>query len=228
MLTPSSWAARGGELDLQDATPLPRIMDGRDISPLLRGEARTLAIHNLPSGGGGDDGAGLSLDPAHGMGELLESPHDGFMAHFCGETLAAARVLGGRFKVHWTSGEVGKGVIGKNCAAGSAGVTEHDPPEVYDLWTDPGERSPLAPDARLAREAVRAAEEGKALLLRSLADDSVRYGNQLESMARPWLFPCCKYPTTLSAWANFPASCACDRDAETTAGVEADRNGFKQ
>ena len=94
--------------------------------------------------------------------------------------------------------EQGKGVIGKNCAPGASGVTSHDPAEVYDLWTDPGESKPLRSESERARAAVAAAERGRAALLLSLDSEPVFYGNQLESMARPWLFPCCKRPGSVS------------------------------
>ena len=107
-------------------------MDGKDISSLLLGTAKHVKAtsksksnskrksNSNSNGDGNDDGSGdtdagdgIEISSSHGMGEMLVSPHDDFMPHFCGETLAAARVLGARYKVHWSSGEVGKGVIGK-------------------------------------------------------------------------------------------------------------------
>ncbi|XP_063099117.1 arylsulfatase L isoform X2 [Cavia porcellus] len=147
--------------------PQDREIDGRDLWPLLLGTAR-------------------------------HSPHE-FLFHYCEHMVHAARWHqrdGKVWKVHYATPVFqpegagacyGRGV----CPCFGENVTEHDPPLLFELTRDPGERHALTPNtepefhAVLARvrQEVDGHRQGVRLAFQQL-------GTYLNTW-RPWLQPCC-------------------------------------
>lgn len=139
----------------------------------------------------GVDLTGLLLGGGDAREELL---------HFCGQEPGAARWR--RYKIHWLlpRPEAGTGdefACEECCPRGVicfCGSVRADPPLLFDLEADPGERSPLPladhPEAVAAFDRMRREHEASELL---------PYGgrgaeNQLARFVRPWLLPCCNPP----------------------------------
>ncbi|KNC47423.1 arylsulfatase E [Thecamonas trahens ATCC 50062] len=148
------------------------------------------------------------LDAVHGVGRGLaarigRSQLDGVslvdaattspdrpLFHYCGDQLAAVR-LGRRHKVVYESPvpDAGTQACASTFVCGCHG-TVHDPPLVFDLAADPSESAPLAPsDVAVAAVLASAAD---AVHTHQATVSNVP--NQLETIARPWLFPCCDWP----------------------------------
>ena len=201
-------------------------LDGKDISRMLYVDAsRTLK--------GNASRIQKENSVAHnGNGELPPTPHS-FMLHYCGEELSSVR-LDGRWKFHFSSGRVGIGVIGKPCTPGSPNVETHDPPLLFDLFRDPGERNPLGPEWSMHDSD---GDHTYHRMLNIALTDVTEYHkdvlqgpnwpppNQLQGVVRPWLFPCCNRSNvfrSLSSFFAFPASCSCDKDQRLTRLVTED------
>ncbi|XP_005406581.1 PREDICTED: arylsulfatase E isoform X2 [Chinchilla lanigera] len=149
--------------------PQDRVIDGHDLWPLLRGTAG-------------------------------HSEHE-FLFHYCEHLVHAARWNqreGGRvWKVHFMTPVFqpegagacyGRGV----CPCSGDNVTRHDPPLLFDLERDPGERQVLTPDTEPAFHAVvsRLRREVEAHRRELKHDVFQQLGTYLNTW-RPWLQPCC-------------------------------------
>ncbi len=104
--------------------------------------------------------------------------------HYCGSTITAVRQ--GKYKAHYWTTKWDDGlracpsVIICPCRS-----IQHSPPLLFDMEADPAEESPLNvekhPDILSSIDA--AVQKHKATI--------IPVPNQLEKIARPWLFPCC-------------------------------------
>nr|BDB45824.1 steroid sulfatase [Mus musculus molossinus] len=118
--------------------PGDRVIDGRDLMPLLRGDAQ-------------------------------RSEHE-FLFHYCNAYLQAVRWHNGSAvwkAFYFTPNFAPAGANGCFSShvclcAGPAHVTAHDPPLLFDLTRDPGERRPLTPEAEPRHREVLAAIDAAA------------------------------------------------------------------
>lgn len=163
--------------------PLPhdRILDGVDLAPLLWREPR----------------------------ELARDAHD-FFFHYCGTRVTAVRH--GSLKLHLATASHESNTSWAGCAECCPGnvicscaAVWHDPPLLFDLAHDPGERRPLPVASHAAAvDAMRAALERHRRTFERPADGGgVR--SQLEGLSRPWLQPCCE-----------PPRCVCCKECNTS------------
>jgi len=104
--------------------------------------------------------------------------------HYCGSTVTAVRQ--GKYKAHYWTTKWDEGL--RACPSITicpCRITQHSPPLLFDIEADPAEESPLNfekhSDVLSLMDA--AVQKHKATI--------VPVSNQLEKMARPWLFPCC-------------------------------------
>ncbi|XP_029390628.1 steryl-sulfatase-like [Mus pahari] len=143
--------------------PRDRVIDGRDLMPLLRGDA-------------------------------LRSEHE-FLFHYCNAYLQAVRWRNGSalWKAFYFTPKFAPAGSG-GCfpthvcfCAGAAHVTRHDPPLLFDLARDPGERRPLTPEAepryRRVLDAVDAAVRAHRAGLRPAPDQL----DPAHLVWKPWL-----------------------------------------
>ncbi|NXI59959.1 ARSD Arylsulfatase, partial [Chloroceryle aenea] len=163
--------------------PQDRVIDGRNLMPLLQGRAQ-------------------------------KSEHE-FLFHYCGSYLHAVRWhqkdSGVIWKAHYVtpvfhpSGAgacYGKGI----CPCFGEGVTQHNPPLLFDLSRDPSEAKPLSADTEPLFDTViqqigRAIEEHRRTLTPVPEQLSV-----YNVVWKPWLQPCC---------GTFPF-CWCDKEGDST------------
>ncbi|CAF2075616.1 unnamed protein product [Rotaria magnacalcarata] len=104
--------------------------------------------------------------------------------HYCGSTIAAVRQ--GKYKAHYWTPTWDEGM--RACPSVTICPclsTEHSPPLLFDIEADPAEESPLDIEnyADVLSMMNTAIQEHQATL--------VSVPNQLETLALPWLFPCC-------------------------------------
>ncbi|ELK35484.1 Arylsulfatase D [Myotis davidii] len=163
-------------------------------------EARDQALGQL----GGWNGVILCCGAAE------HSAHE-FLFHYCGRHLHAARWhdrdSGRLWKVHYMTPRFhpegagacyGHGV----CPCSGDGVTQHSPPLLFDLSSDPSEARPLSPDSEPLFHTVvarvgAAVEEHRATLTPVPPQFSLSH-----ILWKPWLQPCC---------GTFPF-CSCTQD----------------
>ncbi|KAM4799333.1 arylsulfatase D-like [Urocitellus parryii] len=159
--------------------PQDRVIDGRSLVPLLRGDVE-------------------------------HSEHE-FLFHYCGQFLHAARwhhrESGRLWKVHYMTPRfqpAGSGACGDQhlCPCSGDGVTQHSPPLLFDLSSDPSEAWPLSPDSEpMFHAVVQRVGEAVARHRGTLrpVPQQLTLGNVLW---KPWLQPCC---------GTFPF-CSCSSD----------------
>ncbi|XP_054441013.1 arylsulfatase D-like [Pteronotus mesoamericanus] len=165
----------GGEV------PRDRVIDGRSLLPLLQGAVE-------------------------------HSAHE-FLFHYCGKYLHAARwhdkARRRLWKVHYMTPQFhpagagacyGRGV----CPCSGDGVTQHNPPLLFDLSSDPVEARPLSPGSEPLFHAVvarigRAAQRHRETLSPVPLQFSLGH-----ILWKPWLQPCC---------GTFPF-CSCHEDGD--------------
>jgi arylsulfatase A-like enzyme len=105
--------------------------------------------------------------------------------HYCGSTITAVRQ--GRYKAHFYTPEWDQGLRACPSVTICPCLThQHSPPLLYDIDMDPSEDSPL-----------NSTNYSDVLLMMTAAIEEHRtslqpVSNQLETMALPWLFPCCQ------------------------------------
>lgn len=181
------------------ALPGDRAIDGHDLAPLLRGDT-------------------------------TRSAHD-VLLHYCEVFLHAARWAdrkrGKVWKAHFvtpTFSPPGSGSCAGEDDGGSGShdgevtfaricacahdVTEHDPPLLFELTSDPGEARPLTPGVEPAFSSVVARlRQEHARQRRSLSQTRQQLGS-LYTTWRPWLQPCCG------------RLCACDLEGRDGSGNE--------
>nr|XP_044997380.1 arylsulfatase L [Jaculus jaculus] len=162
---------------LLGGAPLPedRVIDGRDLMPLLRGETERSA-HDV----------------------LLH-----YCQLFLHAARYADREHGKLWKVHFSTPlpePAGAGACyGRAvCPCHGDGVRDHRPPLLFELTSDPGERRPLPapgdgargddPAAAAALEAVGRAVRGHRLTLSRTLTQQL---GSIYNVWRPWLQPCC-------------------------------------
>ncbi|KAL6093750.1 hypothetical protein STEG23_037295 [Scotinomys teguina] len=174
--------------------PGDRIIDGRDLSPLFRGGGHDSGSSHSNSSGIGHDGCGHdvvghdgALDPAGGGHE--------FLFHYCNAYLHAVRWRprngekgGGGDLVFEPPGSNGCYASHVCFCHGDAHVTHHDPPLLYDLSRDPGERRPLGPATEpryhAVMAAVHAARDAHVRSLEPRVPDQLSFWNLAW---KPWL-----------------------------------------
>lgn len=160
--------------------PNDRIIDGRDLMPLLEGKH-------------------------------LRSEHE-FLFHYCNAYLNAVRWRPRNSESTWkafffTPNFYPEGASGcfdtYVCFCFGDFITQHDPPLLFDLSSDPQEKNPLTPETESQFYDV-------INTMKQAADNHRRtiqaVTNQLSldnSIWKPWLQACC------SSWADF---CFCDKD----------------
>ncbi|XP_054570721.1 arylsulfatase L [Eptesicus fuscus] len=164
-------------------TPQDRVMDGRDLLPLM-----------------------LGTTPRSDHEFLMH-----YCETFLHAVRWHQRDRGAIWKVHYQTPTFhppgagacyGQGV----CPCSGPGVTRHDPPLLYDLSRDPSEARALAPDTEPAffqvlERVARAVESHRRTLLR--APPAAWQLDEPRNSWRPWLQPCC----------GAPPYCACNREA---------------
>ncbi|XP_038182131.1 arylsulfatase L [Arvicola amphibius] len=147
--------------------PRDRVIDGRNLLPLLRGETP-------------------------------HSDHE-FLLHYCEVFLHAARWVqrdrGRVWKVHFMTPNFhpeGAGACYGSAVCPCIGdVTEHDPPLLFDLSTDPGETRPLKPDSEPEfHTVVGKLKQEAAQQWHSLSQIHQQLGS-IYNIWRPWLQPYC-------------------------------------
>lgn len=155
--------------------------DGKDISSLLFSEERSFFpfINKKKQ---------LTFRYYSLAAEPVENVHD-FLFHWCGRVVHAVRYK--EWKMHWVTpvwdegtDHCGSIVI---CQCVGRHMTYHTEPLLFNMTADPGENHPIDPKLPIYAEI-------KALLTKA-KDDHVKsiaaVPNQLESLPRPWLMPCC-------------------------------------
>ncbi|XP_050998473.1 arylsulfatase L [Acomys russatus] len=147
--------------------PQDRVIDGRDLLPLL-------------------------------LGETQYSAHE-FLFHYCEVFLHAARWVqrdrGKIWKAHFITPNfdpVGSGACpGRGVCSCVWEVTEHDPPLLFELHTDPGETQVLTPDVEPAfHEVVTRLRQEHARHWAGLHQIQQQLGT-IYNVWRPWLQPYC-------------------------------------
>ncbi|UJR27079.1 hypothetical protein I4U23_008381 [Adineta vaga] len=122
--------------------------------------------------------------------------------HYCGSTVTAVRH--GKYKAHYWTPKWDEGM--RACPS----VTicpclsiQHSPPLLFDIETDPAEESPLNVEkySHILTKMDMALQEHKTTL--------IPVSNQLEKLALPWLFPCCKAKGWTRAIRLITNSCQC-------------------
>lgn len=154
--------------------PEDRVIDGRDLLPLLRGETPHSAHDFL----------------FHYCGDTLHAAR------------WAQRERGKLWKAHFVTpveDPPGSGSCmgspgsqdARVCGCAGAGVTAHDPPLLFELTSDPGEARPLTPHKEPAFDTVlQALRQGVACHRKTLVPRPSEVGEAL-NLWRPWLQPCC-------------------------------------
>ncbi|XP_076777071.1 arylsulfatase L-like isoform X2 [Arvicanthis niloticus] len=147
--------------------PSDRVIDGRDLMPLLTGAT------------------------PHSAHEVL--------LHYCEVFLHAGRwadrARGKVWKVHFTTPTFDPPDSGSCMGPGlcpcAGAVTEHDPPLLYELTSDPGEERPLAPGTEPAyAEVVAKLRQEHDVHHRSVGSIPQQLGS-IYNVWLPWLQPCC-------------------------------------
>lgn len=104
--------------------------------------------------------------------------------HYCGSTVTAVRQ--GKYKAHYWTPKWDEGL--RACPSliiCPCLTTQHSPPLLFDMETDPAEESPLDVEKYLdILSSIDAALQAHKATI-------VPVKNQLEQAPRPWLFPCC-------------------------------------
>lgn len=191
-------AALGEKRKVSDEEENGIKLDGRDIRAWVPGLGGTPADVAKANAGG--------------------VPHD-FLFHYCGNDIHAVRIRG-RYKLHYRTALVEDDALRPGSCPSSSicfchNAHIHDPPLMFDVLADPGETTPLrgtlADDvfSSLVEEAAVAVTRHKATI------NFAEIPNQLQSLGRPGLFPCCDK----GKWGAWPAllhldseACRCDKD----------------
>jgi hypothetical protein len=189
-------------------TPLPEL-DGIDLSPLLLPTAaETTAGTSGATGVTGETGeTGAERRVGGKKPNDEERFANRFLVHYCGFEVHAARR--GRYKMHfetarWDDEAVQACPAKAVCGCTGNAVHTHTPPLLFDLHLDAGESAAIDPESEEYRVQT-------ALIRAELAAHRERVGrpavSQLETLARPWLFPCCNFP-----------QCECDKESVGSGG----------
>lgn len=104
--------------------------------------------------------------------------------HYCGSTITAVRH--GPYKVHFYTPQWDEGFQACPSVTICPCLTnKHSPPLIFNIELDPAEESPLNIEnhAHILQEVYASIEQHEKSL--------VSVPNQLETLALPWLFPCC-------------------------------------
>jgi len=125
-----------------------------------------------------------------------EEPHkqDG-LPFYCSTSLSAFRL--GDYKAHFSTAKWEEGT--ESCPnnpyilCGCGGFV-HDPPLLYHLRNDPGERNPIDSETEEYKTTIK-----KILKAKEKHDGSIKdvysFPRPAEGIARPWLVPCCNPPS---------------------------------
>lgn len=152
------------------ATPTYKILDGKDILPLLKGDEK-ITPHEVMF---------------HYCGSYLHS------ARYRPRTGSAV------YKVHYITPKLTEGPYGQvgcfqvyPCRCAGRYVNYHDPPLVYELTTDPSEKYPLDPSDPYIKAVIT--KVGKAVTehKQSIEKASYQYSPR-KLLFRPWKQPCCE------------------------------------
>uniref|UniRef100_A0A8C6EZT4 Steryl-sulfatase n=1 Tax=Marmota marmota marmota TaxID=9994 RepID=A0A8C6EZT4_MARMA len=167
-------------------SPLPndRVIDGRDLMPLLQGKTR-------------------------------RSEHE-FLFHYCNAYLNAVRWHPPNSSSVWkafyfTPKFHPKGANGcfstHVCLCLDGHVTRHRPPLLFDLSTDPGEKSPLTPETEPRfQDILRVMQEAADRHTQTLSADVPNQLSLGNTLWKPWLQVCCASSSGLS--------CQCDQQRQ--------------
>ncbi len=122
--------------------------------------------------------------------------------HYCGSTVTAVRR--GKYKAHYWTTKWDDGL--RACPSVTicpCRSVHHSPPLLFDIEADPAEESPLnVTEYTDVLSLIDAAiEKHKATI--------VPVSNQLETIARPWLFPCCNAEGWTRIFRLITNSCQC-------------------
>ncbi|CAF0891183.1 unnamed protein product [Adineta steineri] len=122
--------------------------------------------------------------------------------HYCGSTVTAVRQ--GKYKAHYWTPKWDEGLH----ACPSVTIcpclsNQHSPPLLFDIEADPAEELPLDTQkhSKILSLMDVAVQEHKATL--------IPVPNQLETLALPWLFPCCKTQGWTRVFRLITNSCQC-------------------
>ncbi|XP_072118724.1 steryl-sulfatase-like isoform X3 [Mobula birostris] len=158
-------------VNLAQATmPSNRIIDGRDLMPLLRGEVQQ-SEHEFLFHYCNSDLSAVRWHPRNGTAV--------WKAHFFTPNFNPE--LKGCFDIH-------------ACMCHGQFITHHDPPLLYDLLKDPSETSPVTPTSepryhQILKVMLAAVEDHKRSV--TAVPSQLSLSNILW---KPWLQPCCSTP----------------------------------
>lgn len=166
------------------ALPGDRVIDGRNLMPLLRGEsphsAHDVLLHYCE----------VFL---HAARLVQRERGKVWKVHFVTPTfdpLGSGSCAGPDKAEGYDAEEASAAPQAQLCPCMGA-VTPHDPPLLYELTSDPGETRPLSPGAEPAfGEVVSRVRREHDRQWRSLSQAKQQLGS-LYVLPRPWLQPCC-------------------------------------
>lgn len=122
--------------------------------------------------------------------------------HYCGSTVTAVRQ--GKYKAHYWTTKWDEGLSAcPSVVICPCLVVQHSPPLLFDIEADPAEISPLNSTdyPQILSSMNIALEQHKQSIVPVI--------NQLETVARPWLFPCCNATGLTRALRLITNSCRC-------------------
>jgi len=118
----------------------------------------------------------------------VKAPHE-FLFHWCGAVMHAVRY--GKWKLHWITPIWDEGTQHCDsvviCQCVGRRMRHHNPPLLYDIEIDPAENSPIDPSDEVYQRILPIITRARDEHMKSV----VPYPNQLETLPRPWLMPCC-------------------------------------
>lgn len=122
--------------------------------------------------------------------------------HYCGSVVTAMRQ--GKYKAHYWTAKWDKGL--QACPSVTIcpclGI-QHSPPLLFDIEADPAEEYPLEVDKHL--DVISAMD----VALQKHQETLIPVTNQLETLGKPWLFPCCNATGWTRIYRLITNSCRC-------------------
>uniref|UniRef100_A0A4W3JQR5 Sulfatase N-terminal domain-containing protein n=2 Tax=Callorhinchus milii TaxID=7868 RepID=A0A4W3JQR5_CALMI len=156
------------------AMPTDRLIDGRDLMPLLLGKVQ------------------------HSEHEFLFHYCNAYLSAVRWQPKNSSAVWKAHFFTPNFSPEGAQGCFDTHvCFCFGSSVTWHNPPLLYDLESDPAESSPLAPDTDPRyHQALEGIQEAVERHQRTLAPVPCQL-SPLNMLWKPWLQPCCSSASEL-------------------------------
>jgi len=173
--------------------PNDRIIDGRDLSSFLFDQSPPiLPPDTMPT-------VLETLEPSKEIANC-SAIHE-WMFHWCGKAVTSVRH--GHYKAHFAGElfDVGLNATGHRCqeccpdrVICRCDSSTFDPPLLYNLYYDPGERHPIDPKSEEYKREIALMDAARIAHQNSLYLED-NWSSQLEALPRPWLEPCCNPPS---------------------------------